>query len=281
MEEVERGERGGVVLDGSSENEGLQPIEDLGGSDVKDTSDSEIDKAIDEQGGAADLERGTEDSEVGADDKGEEGEILENGEKPGTPNPDRLALVENTLKEIHAKINEKQPEAPKPMSDEDWAKLEQQTGAPRSTIEFFTNQNVKVVNHLKEYIDSAIAKLSFGSAIDEFAKTPGFQDATRYKKDIQEFLNTYEPKHWTNPEVLKRAVIYSRGLNANANLQKVRNDSERNRKIAGVGRPAAPAGGIRKPALPPLNQAQKEAAALMGSEAEYNKYRSKGRVVIE
>lgn len=291
---MERGEKGGVILDGGNDSAGETGDEvasvnsvDAGSrkevSDASLTSIEEDNQNVDEQGGTADLDGGAEDPQAGKDDSAQEGEVLEDGEIAGQKGDDRIAIVEKTLKEIHEKLNEQKPEPVKQMTDEEWAKLEQQTGAPRSTIEFFTNQNVKVVEKLTQYIDSKLAKLEFDSSLNDFSRTPGFQDAVRYKKDVQEFLSTYEPKHWTNPDLLKRAVIYSRGLHAGENVQKARTDSERNRKIAGAARPASPGGSARKSATPPLTQAQREVASMMpGGEAEYLKYRPKGgRVTLE
>lgn len=290
---MERGEKGGVVLDGGSDsveetgNEqevaGVNSNSKMEGSDASLTAIEEDNQNVDEQGGTADPDGGAKDPQVGKDDSAQEGEILEDGEIARSEGDDRIAVVEKTLKEIHEKLNEQKPEPVKQMTDEEWAKLEQQTGAPRSTIEFFTNQNVRVVEKLTQYIDSKLAKLEFDSSINDFSRTPGFQDAVRYKKDVQDFLSAYDPKHWTNPELLKRAVIYSRGLHSGENVQRARTDSERNRKIAGAARPMAPGGSARKPATPPLTQAQREVAAMMpGGEAEYLKYRPKGgRVILE
>lgn len=279
----ERGERGGVVLDQGSEDEGLQPIEDVGAADVAITKDTKTNNVVDEQGGATDADGGTENFEVGENDQVQEGEVLEDGAKPGAPNDDRLGIVEKTLNEIRAKINEKPAEVPKALTEEEWSKHEQDWGVPRAAIERVTQQNVRVVNHLREYIDGELAKLRFDSAITDFSKTPGFNDAARYKKDVQEFLGSYEPRHWNNPDLLKKAVFYARGVNAQGTIQRVRADTERNRKIAGAARPASPGGSIRKGALPPLTPTQREAAMLMpGGEAEYNKFRvGGGRRVIE
>lgn len=279
---VERGENGGAVLDtgGKEENEGgLAPIEE--GSDAPNQADQEINKVINESGGTADPNGEAEVGEDGENGQEDEGAARQENESPKPLDP-RIENIEKTLQMVREKLEQKPPEPQKPLSDEDWAKLEQEWGAPRSTIERVTKQNVQIVNRLTDYIDSKFAKLEFSDALNGLSREAGFSDAVRYKKEVTEFLSDYDPKHWTNPTLLKKAVYYSRGLNANTNVNKARTDAERNKFIAGKARPSSPGGGQRRISMPPLTPAQKEAAAMMpGGESEYMKFRTNGRTQIE
>jgi hypothetical protein len=277
MEDMERGERGGVVLDGG------EGTEEKGAIDAAiDQTNKEANEIVDESGGATDLNAGTEVSEDGKDAGETEGEVVEGSESPGTKvNPELAAFKE----EIKAELAKLAPVAPaaevKPLTEEQWGKLEEDWGQPRQTIQRITNQNVQVVRKLTEYIDSRFAKLEVGDTIQAVSKEALYTDAPRYQKEIREFIQDYDPKHWSNPELIKRAVIYARGLNANANLQKVRTDTEKNKKIAGPARPSSPSGGIKRTTMPALNGAHREAANLMGSEGEYNKFRTRPSRQIE
>lgn len=280
MENMERTERGGVVMDSG---EGAAEENAEGGaieSAIK--ADQEANKVVDVEGGATDPNAGTEVSEDGKDAEASEGEVAEGSEGPGTKVNSEL---ENFKTEIKAELAKLSPPAAaaevKPLTEEQWVKLEEEWGQPRQTIQRITNQNVKIVKNLTEYIDAKFAKLEVGEAIQEFSKKPGFTDANRYRSDIQEYLQDYEPKHWTNPALLERAVYYARGKNANANIAKVRTDSEKNKKIAGPARPSSPSSGIKRTVAPALNGAHREAASLMGSENEYNKFRTRPSRQIE
>lgn len=278
MENMERGERGGVVLDG-----GEEPVEKGAIDAAIDQTNQENDKVVDESGGTADTDAGAEIPKDGEDAEASEGEVVEGSESPGTKVNPELAAFKEEIKAELAKLAPPPAVAAevKPLTEEQWVKLEEEWGQPRQTIQRITNQNVKIVKNLTEYIDAKFAKLEVGEAIQEFSKTPGFTDANRYRNDIQEYLQDYEPKHWTNPALLERAVYYARGKNANANIAKVRTDAEKNKKIAGPARPSSPSSGIKRTAMPALNGAQKQAAEFMGGENEYNKFRSRPTRQIE
>lgn len=274
MEPLERGERGGVVLDGSAESS------ETGDIDAAIKTNQEANQVVDVKSGATDTDGGTEILEDGTVDGETQEQVDPNGEGAGKEDPNQLESFKADIKAEIAKLTEK-PVEQKPMTDEDWAKLEQSVGAPRQTIEFFTNQSVKVVNKMMDYIDSKFAKFEVGDAIANVGKEVGFSDATRYRNEINEFLGDYDTKHWSNPALIKKAVIYARGLNAGKNLTKARTDLERNKKIAGPARPASPATGMKRTSAPALSGAHKEVAAIMGNEAEYNKFRTRPSRTIE
>ena len=281
-EEVERGEKGGVVLDGGEAQEVDESGEkgDLENA-IENTKDEETDESLNESGEKSDADGGTKDSEAGGDGAGEEDGVPGEGEKPGVQNDDRLKVVEETLKAVREKLEKPPEEAPKPMSDEEWAKVEQDWGIPRPAIERMTQQNVKVINTIKTYIDSKFAELHGASALDNLAKDPKFSDAKKYEKDVNEFLKDYAPEARSNPTVLQKAVFYARGVHASDNMKKVRDDKDRNVRIAGAARPSSPGGGTKRPAAPALTGAHREAARIMGDESEYQALRTRPSRVIE
>lgn len=276
MEQMERGERGGVVLDGGEPSDG-------GEIDAAIKENSQVDEPINESGDAANSNAGAEVVEDGKDAGAAEDEI--DSASPGAgeevaPQLDIDAIKETIRAELKG-ANEKLPEPVKPLSEEQWVKLEEEWGTPRQTIQKITNQNVQVVNKLMEYIDSKFAKIEVGDVISSVSKEAGFTDATRYRNEIKEFLGDYDPKYWANPILIKKAVTYARGLHAGTNLQKVRVDAEKNKKIAGVARPSSPSGGMKRTAMPALSGAHREVANMMGSDVEYNKFRSRPSRQIE
>ncbi len=278
---MERGEKGGMVLDNSDSAEDVVP----GDGGAIDTEIAAIEKdnhVVDVEGGDANPDGGREIPQDGEVDEGETIEANPKGEEPGVQDQNRV-VADEIIKAVKASfpIPEKVADTVKPMTEEQWVSLEQEWGQPRQTIQKITSQNVQVVNKLIDYIDSKFSKIEVGEAIQNLSKDPGFTDAGRYKDSITDFLSDYEQKHWSNPALLKKAVIYSRGLNANKNVQRARVETERNKKIAGAARPSSPSGGMRRVAAPALTGAHKEVAAIMGSESEYQKFRSRPSRTIE
>lgn len=269
----ERGAKGGVVIDTSGTDESSEV--DNATSLTQIETDNE---PLTESSAEPDIDGGTEDQEAGRDANEVESETRPSGTEPRPQDDVRIANVERMIKEVSDKIS-----APpvKERTPEEWAAMEQEYGVPRGAIERFTRQNVTVYNKIKDEMDARFAKYEMNDALGDLVKEQGFNDAVRYKKDVTAYLSRYETKHWTNPQLLKDAVIYARGLNANANVQKARTDSQRNVVVAGKGRPASPGGGQRRSNPVPLTKEQKEAAEMMGSESEYRKFMSKGRMQIE
>ncbi len=282
MQNMERGERGGAVLDGADDS----GAEEGGVIDAAIKTHTEDNQAVDEQGGDENLNGGGEAPQVGEEGQAEEGTVLPEGEgaEVQSEKTDAVAEIQQFKADIMKTLEEKlkpAPEPAKPLTEEDWAHQEQEWGVPRQAIQKQINLAIRVKNEVLEAMESRFAKYELGETIQDFSKTPGYADASRYKKEITEFLKDYDTKHWNNPILLQKAVVYGRGMNAKTNLDKVRNEGERNKKIAGVARPSAPGAGARRPSAPALNGVQKEVAAMMGGESEYNKFRTRPTRTIE
>lgn len=271
--ENERGARGGVVIDGDTTEGGQDDAFAL-------AKIEEGDADVAQPGAEGNIDGGATDKEVGEDAGAVEVEVNSKIEDPRAKDDARIANVEKMLKEVADRVS-----APAPVKErtpEEWATLEQEWGVPRGAIERTTRQSVTVYNKIMEMFDSRFAKYEMTESLTDLTKETGFNDAIRYKKDVTTYLSRYEPKYWTNPQLLKDAVIYARGLNANSNIQKVRTDNERNRVVIGRARPSSPAVGQRRGSPIALTASQKEAASHMpGGEPEYRKFMGKGRVTIE
>ncbi len=260
-------------------------IEDGGTNAPENATDQKVDNALNEPTGNEDLNAGGENREVPEDGGQDEGQVdgqeegaesaLAEGEE-ATPEPfDPNAFKEDILKSIDEKMTP--PAAPPAeLTEEQWAAKETEVGVPRQSIQFFTAQAMKVYETVMNHIEERFAKLDKVEGIRGISKEKGFEDATRYQKEIDQYLSRYHPKHHSNPQLLKDAVIYARGLNASKNIQRVRTDQDRNKKIAGPARPSSPNGGKRVPTVA-LNASQRDVATKFGmSETEYQKL-MKGR----
>ena len=192
-------------------------------------------------------------------------------------------MVAKSVEEAMAK---NAPQQPAQLTEEQWAAKEAEVGVPRGAIQFFTGQAMKVYNTLMQQMEARFAKFEKADQLRALSRAKGYEDAMRYPKFVEQFLSKYKPEHHANPELLKMAVVYARGMASKANVQRARVEAERGRRISGVARPSSPgssAGASRKPGAPalrPLSTAQKQAAAMMpGGEAEYRKWMAKNNRV--
>lgn len=230
----------------------VDPNKDGGGDNGSEAkADSEIDQAIHAEGGDADSDGGAEVGEAEESDSeegSEAGEVEESG--------DEVAETSEVIKGLQTKIAELEqklsqppappPTAPKELSEEDWAKLESEWGSPRTTIDKTTRMVMNVHQNIKDYVDAKFAKYEINEAKSSLASDPEYSDANKYSAEIDEYLNKVDPRYRTNPTVLRDAVIWARGKNMKGAISKVRDEKDRNKKIAGVARPSAPSTGKPK-----------------------------------
>lgn len=264
--------------------------EEIGGDNgIENEAHQEVNPALPEPTGDADPNGETEAGET-EEVSGEEGGAVEGTEQDsesGTLNVEefKTELREQLRNEIMAELahnppQETKPAAPPQLTEEEWLKQEESWGVPRTAIQAMTNQSVKVINHIMSQLDQRLAKFEKSDALRSLSSEKGFTDAPRYQKDVDEFLSHYDPRAWSNPELLRRAVIYARGKNMNKNVSQARNESERNRKIAGPGRPAPAGNAMRRTVSKPLNPIQRDVASKFGlSESEYAKLKSGSKTI--
>jgi hypothetical protein len=261
-------------------------------TDVKVEAGTEVDKPLDEQGGDADADGGAEGGEAGEDGglekgtAGEEGGGAEGGE-PGEVDSAkvigdltaRITELESHIKSLSAPATPQAPAKAPELTEEEWQKAEEATGIPRTGIKFFSQAQNRMANELKSFIQSELSEFRLDRSISQLAKDPQFTDAVKFDSDIREYLKRVDPQYHTNADVLKDAVIWSRGKNYKGTIKKVRDEKEINKRIAGTARPASPAGGPKGPSKP-LTPVEKSAAAAVNmSEAEYAKLKTRGRFV--
>lgn len=238
----------------------------------------------DTNAGAGDQEAGAE----GEDDGETEGaaDATDQGAEPdGVSTDDGLDLdsfKQDLVKEVVNAIKGEQPEnqPAKEPTDEEWQQHEESWGIPRTAIKQVLQTQVKIRNQILDHIDSRFAAIESENALRSLSRQPGYADALSLKAGVQKYLSQFNARLHSNPKILQTAVIYARGLAASKNLQKVRAGQERNVRIAGKARPAAPNPGVRKPSAGSLSPVQKDVAAKFGmSESEYTKLKSGSRTI--
>lgn len=276
------------------EGHNMHAIEDAGsqdtgteGGDVENPIDQETNQPVDESGRAAAADGGTEDPEAGGAGEGEEGTPGEaaDGAEPGAVDGPALpfdpeAFKAGIIEEVRAAV---QPPAPaaKELTEEEWAAKEQEWGVPRSTIKAATMQSVQVYNRVLEAMEARLAPIMVSEAVRQISREKGYGDAVALRPGIDKYLSKFPVQHHANPDLLRMAVVYARGLAAQTNVRKARNANERNLKIAGAGRPGAGGGGTApRSAAPRLTATQSDVARKFNmSDAEYAKLKSGGRAI--
>lgn len=191
---------------------------------------------------------------------GEGGAVDENGnpikeeaQPELTPDPrdEKIAKLQEQLDAVNEKLV-KAPPAPPPqpvvLSEEQKEKISQQFGGlPFEQVDALTQYIGSIVHKLKEEIrgnlQSETGSFKKDAAIASMAKQKEYADIRSYTKGMDEFLGEYSPEFHSNPKLLRSAFFYAKGLGLKNTVNKIRNSTETNRRIAGPARPGATGGG--------------------------------------
>lgn len=262
--------------DGSEENGNHDGAED--------PKDPAADTSVPEQGAEQDPNAGAEAGEVEAGGEGDGSEAANEGAEGTDLSPNSVEALHKQVADLTARLetlSKPREEAPAPVpqpTEEQWQAKADELGVSVKYLKFETTQKANLYNRIKQEIISEMtgrfSKFEKADAISSLSKDPQFADAPKYRKDIDTFLEKFDAKEQSNPELLKMAVIYARGLNAKKREAGIRSDGERNRHINGAARPASSSSGTRSK-VTPLFGNQKVVAAMMNGDAEYNKFRGR------
>ena len=276
------------------------PPETEANNGPKDTTDSETNNPVDVETNNPDPNGGAEagETEGDANQEGSETEGAEGGAEPTEVDSKETLIAqmreelipqlkESLREEIMAEMRQPQqdPEAQyrvPELSEEQWAGQEAAWGVARNTIQRITQQAMTLHKDIMSKIDQRLAKFEKADSLRSLSQDKAYSDALRYQKDVDEFLQSYDPRSWSNPALLKRAVEWSRGRHLKATVNQVRKDTERNRKISGVARPSAGAGVAKKPgaATRTLTALERDVAARFGmTEKEYLDQKNGSKVI--
>lgn len=249
--------------------------------------DSEIADALHDETKDADLDGGAADPKDGEVVGKEEGDLSEekvDGDE--VEKPDLIRNLTEKIAELEKKISTPTPLTPEerapvqPISEEEWSRYEEERGIPRTAQTWVTNALVRVVSDVKREMDNRFARFDRQDTMGQLAKDPEFSDASKYPKEVDQYLAKVDPRFHSNVDVLKDAVIWARGMNYKKNVQTIQNDKEKNKRIAGVARPAAGGGSKGSGKSVSLTALEKSAAAATGmSESEYASLKGKSKVI--
>ena len=280
-----------MIIDKGGMSSGIDADEGELNAEIE--ADTKADDIINEPSGDADLNRGAKTGKASGDVEPKEGEVGEGEEvsEEESINPQDLiknlsAKVEDLQRRLDnpqraPKVEEKAPE-PAPISDQEWEKYESEWGIPRTAIKNTVDRVVRAVTDIRSYVDQKFAKYERQEQLDSLSSDPEFNDAKKYSKEINQYLEKIDPRYHSNPDVLKDAVIWARGLNYKRSVQNVRNEKEINKRISGIARPASSSvsRGSKGKTSASLTTLEKSAAdAVNMPYEEYAALKGKGRVI--
>lgn len=260
-----------------SENEGDEEDAD-GESDGSDDSGDDDGGEGEEADGSGDEDAGEgaeaaeEDEADGDEVDGEDDEDGDEEEKDGTGGLRELVLSQNQQINKLVKTLSEKAEAPKAMSDEEWAKIEEDTGMKRAGVKFLAE---KILGpSLKKIVDtfgSRLAKMESNSAFTAMAGNPKFKDIGAYRGRMEKILQDYSPEARNNPGIMRLAYFAAKGMGIKKAVAAESQRREVRKKISVTKRPGGGKGGEgRGGKSVTLTPIQKQAAKLAGmSEKEY------------
>jgi hypothetical protein len=261
------------------------PVDEAGqAEETTEGAEEETDGATDEAAQEGDDAQSEQAGDAGADggagtgEAGEDGEAEEAAAGPAEGEDQPLTFTRSQFDQAVAEAVKKHtaaaPAAPAPapreLSEEEWAKKEEEWGVGRSTIKQVATMATSVYQQVMAAVQSEMAPFKRDIALTGLSREPGFADVGALRSGIEQFLERV-PGHLHNDmETLKTAAIYARGLQANKRVAQVRSAQERNRRIVTKTRPASPTG--KRTHSVRLTPIQRDAARFHpGGEAGYIK----------
>lgn len=261
-------------------------VETADDAEADDAESESADDGGDDDGAEGEENDGDSSEDAGQGDEEEEGDESEedvdaDDEGDGDDDSLRGLFLQQTkqIQQLVKALGDKQG-ADKPntgMSDEQWAKVEEQTGMKKEGVQFLSERIFRpALQQLAKNFADQIAEIKGAGMFDSLAKDPKFKDVHAYRRRMEKFLETFAPEVRGNKVILRMAYLAAKGMGAKKALQDEGNRREVRKKITVKSRPGAGGagagdgkGGGRKISLTPV---QKQAARLGGmSDAEYIK----------
>ena len=212
-----------------------------------DDQNSTIDEDGFEQAEESGLDEGTENQDDAEGDEGDGGEFEEADEVIVDPRDEKISNLENQLKELVEKVNKPQNPIPAQPVERTYSEDEKMAisarfgGAPFEQIKAFsdmvTNFHQGTISEIKKYVEAALGDIRKGTAIESFAKSPGFTDAVKYRQGMESYLAKLPPEKRAVQENLEMAYHYARSTAMNKTMKTVRANKDRNKRIVMNGRP--------------------------------------------
>jgi hypothetical protein len=186
-----------------------------------------------------------ENGEAGEEDAGdvesEEEEIIED------PRDAKIAALEADIRAIK-EGKAVAPAAPaaqpaKVYTEEEKAQIAERFGVQDfRTVEAFSGMFAQGMMTIRQEFQNELSAFKKDSVISSLSKQKEFADINKYRDGIDEYLKKFSPQYHGDPETIKDGLAWAKGRGLKNSVAKAVSSSEKNRRIAGAARPAAPGG---------------------------------------
>ena len=232
----EEGNNDGAENEGNSEDQ----------NDGSKSGDNEDQNAGGNSGGSGENSEGNENE--GGEGEGEGGSGEGEGSGEEDPRDGQIATLTSKIAELekNAQPPKKETEDPQPKerTQAEWDTLSEKTGQSKEALQYQEGQLVDGLRTLGSILMKNISGMMAPNAksgiIEEMSKTKDFADIKQYQEGIDEHLKGVDPRHHGNKQLITNAYWIAKGKGLKKAVRNANSNSERNRKIAGPGRPASP-----------------------------------------
>lgn len=253
-----------------------------GGTDVStDKGDTQTDETQSDAGGESDSDGGGADQEVGEDGVEAEGKAGDaQGDEVAQSVSEQIAAVKKEILDA-MKGDEGTAGADAKVLDsvsipsfgpQHLEQIQEKFGFDGNQANFVRELVNHAVKGLVGHMQGELSEMRQDKAFESVSGEKEFSDAKGLKSQAYEFLKDFAPQHRANPVLIRKAVIYARGLNAKAQVKAVAGGAERRTKIIGQTRPAGVSAGKNGAGSVRLTAAQESASRIYpGGRAAYVK----------
>lgn len=229
-----------------------------------------------------DGENDSEDDAESEQDNGGDG--TETKEEIADPRDEKITKLEEELLSIKETITkdkdaaQQQPPAKHVYSEEEKARISDMAKVPYETVEFFNGMLTHTVNQIRGFVEAQLGEINKSSAIEQFSKTKGFEDAVKYRGGMEEYLSK-QPAHLrSKQETLEVAYHISRSKGMNSTMKKVMTSKDKNKRIVTQGRPKGGESTGKKSVSLTSDEVRAARSANMSLE-DYAKYKQPLRMI--
>lgn len=178
------------------------------------------------------------------------------------PRDEKIAQLEAQIKEISGKVSASPAPAPVQLTDEQKEQISQKFGGlPFEQVDAITQYMAQVIGSIKKEFQGHLGQFQKDAVISELAQRKEYADIRSYTPGINEYLKRFSPQYHGREEILQDAYWYAKGRGMKTALKRAQNSGERNRRIAGEGRPAGSGGGSSDNGSQPLKLTNVEMSA--------------------
>lgn len=232
------------------------PLDLIGKGKDRDGDDEEEEGKDKPKSSRRGREEEEDEEERGSKDRDEEEELPEDEEEEGdderderdrdTRDDDRdrgyrrerndegavVPLLMEQLKEMREEMRTlRESNRPSGISDAEWSKLEEKTGMSRAALELVMGTGQTAYRNARQEFEQRIARMERRQIISDLSHERGYEDAIRHEAEVEKFMASMPPHLQADRKLIKFAVDSARGRRYHDDIDRVRGERERDRRV--------------------------------------------------